>query len=180
MLGRLAAEPWAIRFARRLAAVSPPAHSVAPRFEPLLVAVGGALGSLGRFLVERAFAPFDPQAPTFPWSTLSVNLLGALVLGGVLAFAERRGDRPAWLRPLVGVGFCGSFTTLSTVSVECTSMLAGPHLGLAAAYLAVSFLAGVAMATVGSRLVKRALAAGGGPLGPSGSGTIASAAEAGR
>jgi CrcB protein len=117
-----------------------------------LVAIGGALGSLARFGVDQAMPPFDAATPSFPWSTFTVNLAGAFLLGLVLAVAEARRDRAVWLQFLVGVGFCGSFTTLSTVSVECVQMLDGPQRGLAAIYLAASFAGGVLTAWLGARL----------------------------
>jgi CrcB protein len=122
------------------------------RWTSLLVALGGGLGSLARFGVDRLLPAFDAAAPLFPWATFAVNLLGSFLLGAVMAIAERRGDRSAWLLPLLGIGFCGSFTTLSMVSVECVHMLEGPHALLAAIYLAASFAGGVMLAWLGTRL----------------------------
>lgn len=139
-----------------------PAPPTPARFTSLLVAVGGALGSLSRYGIEHLLPTFDPQAPAFPWATFAVNLAGSMLLGAVLGLAEIRGDRPAWVRPFVGIGFCGSFTTLSTVSIECVRMLEGAHASLAAGYLAASFGGGVILAWVGARLVRASVPPDGG------------------
>jgi protein CrcB len=79
------------------------------------VAVGGALGTLARYGVERAAGPSDHG---FPWATLSVNVVGSFVLGAVLTLVVERWPRDRYLRPLVAVGFCGGFTTFATMAVE--------------------------------------------------------------
>ena len=127
------------------------------RFASLLVAAGGAIGSLSRYGVEHLLPTFDPTAPAFPWAIFALNLAGSMLLGAVLGLAEIRGDRPAWMRPLVGIGFCGSFTTLSTVSIECVQMLEGSHAMLAATYLAASFGGGVMLAWLGAAIVRSLL-----------------------
>lgn len=80
--------------------------------EPLLVGVGGSLGAmcrylLGAFLGERSF----------PWATLTVNVVGSFILGVVL-FGVTRSD----LLLLVGVGFCGAFTTFSSFGFETVTL----------------------------------------------------------
>lgn len=139
-----------------------PAAPTPARFASLLVAAGGALGSLSRFGVEHLLPTFDPESPAFPWAIFAVNLVGSMLLGAVLGLAEIRGDRPAWMRPFVGIGFCGSFTTLSTVSIECVQMLEGSHAMLAAAYLAASFGGGVLLAWIGATIVRSMLPPDGG------------------
>lgn len=159
--------------------MSPPATSSTARFASLLVAAGGALGSLSRFGVEHLLPVFDPQTPAFPWATCAVNLAGSLLLGAVLGYAEIRGDRPAWMRTFVGIGVCGSFTTLSTVSVECVRMLEGAHASLAAGYLAASFGGGVILAWLGARLVRGCMPPDGGDR-PRAAASTARAPEASR
>ena len=76
--------------------------------EPLLVGLGGALGAVGRFLLGQALADREFTTPT-----LVVNVLGSFVLG--LLVAAGAGDRSV---ALVGVGFCGAFTTYATFAVD--------------------------------------------------------------
>jgi fluoride exporter len=95
----------------------------------LLVAMGGAAGSVARYLVSGWVQPAGMLR--FPWGTTVVNLLGCLLIG---LFAEGFGGRsllPAtWRLPLL-VGFIGAFTTFSTYSYEILQLL-GSGQGLAA------------------------------------------------
>lgn len=76
--------------------------------DPALVGLGGMGGALARYLVGRTFA----DGP-FPLPTLLVNLLGSFLFGLVLGFGA--GDRVVLL---VGIGFCGAFTTYATFAVD--------------------------------------------------------------
>nr|WP_209492411.1 fluoride efflux transporter CrcB [Halolamina salifodinae] len=105
---------------------------------PLLVGLGGAVGSTLRYAVGQALA--DADAP-FPASTLAVNTLGSFALG-LLTFAGV-GDGAMLL---VGTGVCGAFTTFSSFSVETVQAWEDGDQGLAAGYaLGTLVLAGVAL-----------------------------------
>jgi len=116
------------------------------RREVALVALGGAAGASARYgLTEH----FPTEAGRFPVTTMVVNLSGAFVLGLLLELlATRRADDP-WLRPLLGIGALGAFTTFSTFAVEVAELLRDDALAVATAYLAISLGGGVAAATVG-------------------------------
>lgn len=85
-------------------------------FHVLLVAAGGAAGAVARFLVTKVSAGHLGTA--FPYSTLFVNVAGSLILGVIMGLALGRAAVPETVRLLVGVGFCGAFTTFSTFAVE--------------------------------------------------------------
>jgi CrcB protein len=85
-------------------------------FHVLLVAIGGAAGAAARFLVTKASATHLGTA--FPYHTLFVNVLGSFLLGVITGLALGRVAVPETVRLLVGVGFCGAFTTFSTFAVE--------------------------------------------------------------
>lgn len=111
----------------------------------LLVAVGGAAGALGRYAVSLL-----GRGATFPWTTLTINLLGSLLLGLLLgAAAEGRVGRLPVLA--VGVGFLGAFTTFSTFSWEAVTLLRDDRLAAASTYVVVSVVGG--LLAVGSGLV---------------------------
>ena len=84
----------------------------------LMVALGGALGSVGRYGLGQALVRFD----TFPYGTLLANVLGSLVIGlcAGLFDAEQR-SRPAGL--FLMAGFCGGFTTFSAFSLQTFELL---------------------------------------------------------
>ncbi|EHY88026.1 fluoride efflux transporter CrcB [Saccharomonospora azurea] len=81
----------------------------------LLVALGGAAGATGRYLLDTWLR--RRQSTRFPLSTLVVNVLGSLVLG-VVAGTTVTGAAGDTLHAVVGVGFCGALTTFSTFGYE--------------------------------------------------------------
>jgi CrcB protein len=86
------------------------------------VAVGGALGAVGRYGLSVAVAH-----PTrgFPWSTFVTNVTGCLLIGMLMAYiTEPSRFAPRLVRPFLGVGVLGGFTTFSTYTVETQQMLA--------------------------------------------------------
>lgn len=84
------------------------------------VALGGAVGAIGRYLVSTWAV--DRWGTTFPYGTLIVNVGGSLLLGLVAGLAARGDGVSENVRLLVGVGFCGAFTTFSTFAVETVAM----------------------------------------------------------
>lgn len=71
---------------------------------------------MARFLVTKASVTYLGTA--FPYSTLFVNIVGSFILGVIAGMALGRIAVPETVRLLVGVGFCGAFTTFSTFAVE--------------------------------------------------------------
>jgi CrcB protein len=84
----------------------------------LLMALAGACGAVARFLVDGAVT--SRRTTTFPWATFGINVTGSFVLGLLAgAFA----DPGSWWRLVVGVGFCGGYTTFSTASMETVRLV---------------------------------------------------------
>ena len=105
--------------------------------QALLVAVGGAAGSLARYGVGLAAARW--LGLSFPWGTLAVNILGGFAMGVV---AARVGPESIGLRLALGVGLLGGFTTFSAFSLDVVRLM--PHQpALAALYVALSVLLSV-------------------------------------
>jgi CrcB protein len=98
----------------------------------VLVAAGGAVGSLARYGVGVAVARWLGLG--FPWATLIVNVLGGLAIG---VLTLRVGPENESLRLALGVGLLGGFTTFSTFSIE-TVRLMQHQPGLAALYVCAS------------------------------------------
>jgi fluoride exporter len=140
-------------------------HTVADRLpEPLArlsaIAAGGALGTLARYGVNRWLAT---PGFGFPWPTFVVNVVGSLLLGLVVTLVTERWSPTRYVRPFAAIGFCGGFTTFSTLMVEIAQRGQYGRAGLAALYLAVTLLAGVAAVVVGMTLARGAM---GGPSEP--------------
>jgi CrcB protein len=109
-------------------------------------ALGGALGALGRWGVAEAL-PTGPGG--WPWATLLVNLTGCLLLGLLLGLLFARRNGSPWLRPFLGTGVLGGYTTYSTFAVEVVQRADAADWGTAAGYLAASVLGGIAAAAGG-------------------------------
>lgn len=109
----------------------------------LLVASGGALGAVLRYLVGRW--TLVNLGPGLPFGTWTVNIAGAFAMGMLAGWLTRIDDGGGELRLLLGVGVLGGFTTFSAFSLEVFNMINRGEIGLAAAY-AVSSVAGSVLA----------------------------------
>lgn len=109
------------------------------------VFIGGCLGGWARHAITTTW---PTESGRFPWATFYVNTAGAFVLAVVIVVAvELASSR--YLRPLVGTGFCGAFTTFSSIVVTVDELLAHHHARAAIAYLVASIAAGLAAASIG-------------------------------
>jgi CrcB protein len=114
------------------------------------VFVGGCIGGGLRYAAVTAW---PTAAAAFPWSTLLVNLIGAFVLAGLLVYVEATKPHH-YLRPLLGSGLCGGFTTFGSVAVGADQLVSHGHTGLAASYLAATVAGGVAAAAAGFSMAR--------------------------
>lgn len=119
--------------------------------DAIAVFLGGGLGSLGRWALT--FVPWKTAAEaSFPLATLVTNVAGAFLIGVVVAAAA-----PAGLSPratlLLKTGVCGGFTTFSTFALETGDLIERGAYGVAAAYLVLSFVLGVAACLAAQALV---------------------------
>jgi CrcB protein len=88
--------------------------------DTVLVGLGGMAGSIARFWLTVWIQRI--AGSPFPLGTVAVNVLGSFVLGLILALTLHRGDATHPMRALLGVGFCGGFTTMSTFSYETAAL----------------------------------------------------------
>lgn len=108
----------------------------------LLIALGGALGSVARYGVGALV--IDRLGTKFPFGTLIVNLTACLVIGFSVTFLTQRvGLNPAW-RYLVPIGFIGAYSTFSTFEWETLSLIRGGTFSAAAVYAFGSLVLGLA------------------------------------
>jgi CrcB protein len=109
----------------------------------LAIAIGGALGSVSRYLIAVRLA--DILGVNVPYGTLTVNVLGCLILGVVIALIQERGAFGPEARSFITIGFLGGMTTFSTFIYEDWQFVREDDLMRAGVYalgsLALGFLA---------------------------------------
>jgi CrcB protein len=117
----------------------------------LFVAAGGALGAVARFALNI----WMQRDVEYPWGTLTANLLGCLVMGVIAqlvastAWFNASGIVPDQYRLLFAVGFCGSFTTLSSLMLELNTMLQKNEIFYSFTYLVGTLVGGFACFYIG-------------------------------
>lgn len=91
----------------------------------LAVALGGALGTMGRYFVSGLVA--NAFGETFPWGTLLINITGSFVIGffATLTAPDGRLMVSGTTRQFVMVGLCGGYTTFSSFSLQTLNLLRG-------------------------------------------------------
>lgn len=87
----------------------------------LLAALGGALGTVARYLTVAAAARV--LGPSFPWGTFAVNVGGSLAIGALMAAIGQWWGGSAELRVLLVTGFLGGFTTFSAYSYDILQLI---------------------------------------------------------
>ncbi|MEL6709800.1 MAG: fluoride efflux transporter CrcB [Pseudomonadota bacterium] len=115
-----------------------------------LVALGGAVGAVGRYQLGRAVTHIVGPNAQFPWGTISANILGSLAMGLLIGWLARHTEAGSEnLRLLLGVGLLGGFTTFSAFSLEMVLLAQRGSQGLAMLYAGVSVLAGITALYIG-------------------------------
>lgn len=113
----------------------------------MLVALGGALGGMGRFAVSNFMARYLGKA--FPWGTLAVNVSGAFIAGWLLGKLDIPvGQMPSlWLFTVVGL--LGGYTTVSSFSLQTIELWQSGQAARAAVNVGTTLLLGLAMVVLG-------------------------------
>ena len=104
----------------------------------LAVAVGGALGALGRYGLNALI--YQGYSGKFPLGTLCVNVLGSVAIGVLYVVIVERYLLPAMFREFLMIGLLGAFTTFSTFSLDSLALWQNGHLGLALGYILLSLI----------------------------------------
>lgn len=114
----------------------------------LYLVVGGALGTVSRYWLSTAI--HEQVGHGFPYGTLAVNVLGCLVVGVLTAVGQGQAHLSPEIRFIFLIGFCGAFTTFSTLVLETNHLMAGGQNWHAFGNIAVSVLAGFAAFLTGA------------------------------
>jgi CrcB protein len=121
----------------------------------LLVGLGGAAGSIFRYLISIYINKWFPTA--FPVATFTANIVGCLIIGILFGlFAKGQLSHPDYKFLLV-TGFCGGFTTFSTFSSETLLLFQSGNAGIALTYIAFSIVLGLGAVWLGMILIKGGL-----------------------
>jgi fluoride exporter len=116
------------------------------------IAVGGALGALARYGVGTLL-PTEPGR--FPWGTFAINVTGCLLIGVLMVLVTDVFPARPLLRPFLGVGVLGGFTTFSTYANEIRGLLRPGSVLLAFGYLAGTLVCALLAVLVGMTVTRR-------------------------
>lgn len=104
----------------------------------LMVGIGGFVGSVCRYLIS--LIPIA-EKHVFPIKTFITNVLGAFIIGLIVALALKRPEMDPKTTLLLKTGFCGGFTTFSTFALESSDLIGKGQWGIATAYMVLSVVA---------------------------------------
>ncbi len=125
----------------------------------LIVAAGGGLGAVARYGVGVWAQRLFPTSQ-WPWATLTVNVVGGLLMGLLAGWlALRGGVQGESLRLFAAVGVLGGFTTFSAFSLEAALMIERRQLAMAGVYVSASVVLSIAALFIGLMVARRAFGA---------------------
>jgi CrcB protein len=111
-----------------------------------VIATGGALGSLGRWGLAQVLS-HEPGA--LAWSTVVANVSGSFALGALMVLVVDAWPTSRYLRPFLGVGVLGGFTTFSTAMLDLRVLLVEDEPVRAVGYVVVTLVLGLVAAWMG-------------------------------
>ncbi len=117
----------------------------------LLIGSGGFAGSILRYVVSLSIQ--NKLLSSFPYGTLSVNIIGSFLIGIVYALVEKGSLSPE-IRLFLAAGVLGGFTTFSAFSLDALNLLQEGLWLEGFAYVLISVLAGIAFAFLGILTIK--------------------------
>lgn len=117
----------------------------------LLVAIGGGLGSVFRFLANIVVAKNMPGK--LHYATFTVNIIGCFLIGFLIGYLSKQSESEN-LKLLLLTGFCGGFTTFSTFGLENYSLLQSGNIVTSLLYTTISIIIGILFVGIGIYLAK--------------------------
>ncbi|MBB5840569.1 fluoride efflux transporter CrcB [Kribbella italica] len=123
-----------------------------------MIALGGAAGACARYGATVLW----PVVPgTFPWTTFWINVIGSATLGVLMVVLTERAAAPHPLvRPFLGTGVLGGFTTFSTFAVDAQQLLSHRHLATALLYVVTTLVAGGIAVWIAAGIARRSVRGG--------------------
>ena len=114
----------------------------------LLVGLGGSIGSMLRYATAMLI-----NTKYFPWPTLIVNVVGSFIIGAVFALSIKDEAFSNNWKMFLATGICGGFTTFSAFSLENMGFVETGKIGIAAIYIILSIVLGIAAAFLGYKII---------------------------
>ena len=114
----------------------------------LLVGLGGSIGSMARYAASLLI-----RSKSFPFATLSVNVIGSFIIGLVFALSIKEATVSNNWKLFLATGICGGFTTFSAFSVENMELLQNGKTGMALTYIMLSIVLGILATFLGYQLI---------------------------
>ncbi|GAA3062456.1 CrcB protein [Streptomyces olivoverticillatus] len=118
------------------------------------VSVGGGAGAAARYGTGLLWPTAEGA---FPWTTFLINAVGCALIGVLLVTIAERRSTHRLVRPFLGTGVLGGFTTFSTYAVDAQRLLENGRVGSALAYLAVTLASAMAAVWAAAALTRRVL-----------------------
>ncbi len=118
----------------------------------LAVAIGGAIGSVARYLVGIGSGKLFGVG--FPWGTLIINVTGSFLIGAFVGLFATKWDLPQAARVFLTVGICGGYTTFSTFSLDAWYLIERGQTVASAAYMIGSVVLSVAALVAALHLIR--------------------------
>jgi fluoride exporter len=118
-----------------------------------VISVGGVLGALARYGLAAAW---PHRRDHFPWATFTTNVSGCLLIGVLMVLISEVWVAHRLLRPFLGVGVLGGYTTFSTYTVDVQQLLSARAVGTGLLYVAGTLVAALAAVYVGSTATRLA------------------------
>lgn len=116
-----------------------------------VIAIGGGIGATARLGLLQAW---PPHAGHIPWATFVANVLGSMLIGVVMVVFIEVWPAHRLVRPFLGVGVLGGFTTFSTYAVDIVGLLETDAIGLAYLYLAATLVSALLAVIAGVWLAR--------------------------
>ncbi|MBX6749713.1 MAG: CrcB family protein [Micromonosporaceae bacterium] len=117
-----------------------------------VIAAGGVVGALARYGIQLGL-PHRPGG--FPWSTFLVNITGCLLIGALMVLIVEVWSGARLLRPFLGVGVLGGYTTFSTYVLDIQQAVTAAAAATALLYLAATLLGALFAVWAGAALTTR-------------------------
>ena len=121
----------------------------------LVIAIGGVLGAVARYSTGQWW---PTAAGTFPWTTFVINVFGCFLIGVLLVLVSEVLTVHRLMRPLLGTGVLGGFTTFSSYTVDAQRLVDSRHAATALVYLGSTALAALLAVTVAARSTRAIMA----------------------